>query len=561
MEPPISPPMSPTNVEVDSAVPVIESPSESFDESIEDEEIKQIKTILKLAPDDRSADDVRLLMNFTSHIEFFRKLSDDNFPEAHLKCCQYMHYECKRAEQTVFDYGERGSTFYIILKGAVKVLVPSKFVGFDQVAVLKQGQSFGELALTKKQPRAAKVVCSDDTHFATITKKDFKAILGKLTEQMLNSRVSFLSELPVFSFWSKRALAKLSYFFKEIRFTRRQVVFRQGDQGNELYFIKEGEFQLNKLIKHTSEKKLHKPQVLQMNAQVALLARGEFFGDEDLLMERPWSMTCVCNSSQGVVLAIAKDNFFQRLSSSDVTSYLKSRNDTKNSGRTERLENFASLVTKGHLPISSRASPTTKHLPTPSSASPTTKRLPTPSRASPTTKRPADLRTTDRSKRWVSTDFESVTSGRLKFESLRSSPSSSPIKLTRTSTKASTCSLERLNLRTDVPISVLGLTQRLQTNKNHRNKVKALQLKPIVNIHVERLKTCSTQSSLNRLAGIHPFSAERSSPSLTASKFRQRDPVVTKIELNDEESEASRAIRRPARRIMSTRHSMFRVAN
>jgi CRP-like cAMP-binding protein len=555
MEPSVSPQISPYIVELDSAVPVIESASESFDESFEDEDIKQIKAILKLPPDDRSASNVRLLMNCTSHIDFFRKLSEDNFSGAHLQCCRYMHYERKRAEQTVFDFGEPGSTFYIILKGAVKIFVPSKYVGFDQVAVLEQGQSFGELALTKRQPRAARVVCRDDTHFATIHKKDFKGVLGKLTDQMLNSRVSFLSELPVFSFWSRKALSKLSYYFREIKYLRRQVVFREGDTGNELYFIKEGEFQLNKLIKRTSETKLHKPQVVQLNAQVALLGRGEFFGDDDLLMERPWSMTCVCHSSQGVVMACAKENFFQRLSSSDITSYLMSRNHAKHSGRTKRLENFASLVTKGHLPNPSKTSPT-KH-PTPSSASPTKQPFPTSSSASPTKRSPSDLRITDRNQRWMSTNFESVSTARLKFESLRSSPSSSPVKLTRTTSKASTSSFERLNLRTDVPLSVLGLTQRLQTNKKHRNQVKALQMKPVVNIHVERVKTSYTQSSLNRIVG--PFNAEISSPRL--AKYRQRVPVVTKLELSDEESELPEAFRRPARRVMSTRHSMFRVAN
>jgi len=48
---------------------------------------------------------------------------------------------------------------------------------FDQVGRQSAGQSFGELALVKERPRAARIVCETDCQFACMCKKDYEEIL------------------------------------------------------------------------------------------------------------------------------------------------------------------------------------------------------------------------------------------------------------------------------------------------------------------------------------------------------------------------------------------------
>jgi hypothetical protein len=49
---------------------------------------------------------------------------------------------------------------------------------FKKVAKLDEGKSFGERALIKNELRAATVYCSQDSHFATLSRGDFNKIIG-----------------------------------------------------------------------------------------------------------------------------------------------------------------------------------------------------------------------------------------------------------------------------------------------------------------------------------------------------------------------------------------------
>ncbi len=47
----------------------------------------------------------------------------------------------------------------------------------QEVAVLNNGMSFGEMALNSGQPRAASIVCKSDCHFAVMLKSDYEKCL------------------------------------------------------------------------------------------------------------------------------------------------------------------------------------------------------------------------------------------------------------------------------------------------------------------------------------------------------------------------------------------------
>ena len=49
-----------------------------------------------------------------------------------------------------------------------------------EVAQLKDGKSFGELALTTNKPRAATIRADTEVHLAVLCKEDYQKILGKI---------------------------------------------------------------------------------------------------------------------------------------------------------------------------------------------------------------------------------------------------------------------------------------------------------------------------------------------------------------------------------------------
>ncbi len=84
----------------------------------------------------------------------------------------------------VINEGDAGDKFYLIRQGEVSVLRGSDQ---EQVAILKEGDFFGEMALLLDQPRNASVVTNDDTVLYSLSQEQFK--------QAISQQASFESEI------------------------------------------------------------------------------------------------------------------------------------------------------------------------------------------------------------------------------------------------------------------------------------------------------------------------------------------------------------------------------
>lgn len=65
-----------------------------------------------------------------------------------------------------------------------------------EIVSLKQGMSFGELALNNNQPRAATIACKSDCHFAVMNKADYQKCLLTVTKRRIQAILDFLKDLP-----------------------------------------------------------------------------------------------------------------------------------------------------------------------------------------------------------------------------------------------------------------------------------------------------------------------------------------------------------------------------
>ena len=82
-----------------------------------------------------------------------------------------------------YEIGSKGDKFYIILQGEVTIQVRvydhnNKTYEDKDVGEIKEGGSFGELALMEGKPRAATIILRKDTHFAVLQKRHYELILG-----------------------------------------------------------------------------------------------------------------------------------------------------------------------------------------------------------------------------------------------------------------------------------------------------------------------------------------------------------------------------------------------
>lgn len=82
-------------------------------------------TTLKKPVDLRREEDIANILPIMSDIEFFKKNQDIKEKDL-VDICTRVKYLRTSAGEKVFNHGEYGDKFYIILRGTLKVLIPIK---------------------------------------------------------------------------------------------------------------------------------------------------------------------------------------------------------------------------------------------------------------------------------------------------------------------------------------------------------------------------------------------------------------------------------------------------
>lgn len=148
-----------------------------------------------------------------------------------------------------------GTTFYVILKGKVGVIINSLEQGDNnlvpvEVSQISAGGAFGELSVieTQLKPRTATIICKEDCHFAVLDKNSYRQILGLSEKKKIDIQLDFLAGLPIFSGWSRHSLKPMIYLFEKIKYNKGSVIYKEGDMDSNLYVIRSGEVKFTKNI-------------------------------------------------------------------------------------------------------------------------------------------------------------------------------------------------------------------------------------------------------------------------------------------------------------------------
>jgi len=79
----------------------------------------------------------------------------------------------------IFRKGDEGTNLYAILRGCVRITVPTALGDEIAVAVMKDGEFFGEMALLDGMPRSASASAGEETQLAILERSDFLKFLAK----------------------------------------------------------------------------------------------------------------------------------------------------------------------------------------------------------------------------------------------------------------------------------------------------------------------------------------------------------------------------------------------
>ncbi|OMJ79757.1 hypothetical protein SteCoe_20143 [Stentor coeruleus] len=285
-------------------------------------------------------------MSYMSSLSFFKNSIVPMGEDVIHTVCGVMEYECFEQDQFICQRGEQGEKFYVILKGKVRVIVSSSINDCSEYETcqLEEGVGFGEFALLQHQPRIASIQCVVKTELAVLTKENYLNIIGKAESKRMEDQIRFLKCFSIFKNWTKGNIMKISYFFKEKTYTRKTVIFHEGDKASEIILIKSGELEISKSMRTFAHKR---PSLMRIfsppqNANIALLGPGQMVGDEILNSDKHF-YTCTVHSLFATILVMSKVDFLARVKSEDIQDLLASENETKEKMRSLRMTSLVKL--------------------------------------------------------------------------------------------------------------------------------------------------------------------------------------------------------------------------
>ncbi|MBN2568847.1 MAG: Crp/Fnr family transcriptional regulator [Deltaproteobacteria bacterium] len=125
---------------------------------------------------------------FLRGIDLFKSLTAE---DANKLAALFKGIKLKRGE-VLFHKGDKGTAFYVVRKGSIKIVLPSRMGDEVAPAIFSEGDFFGEMALLDGMPRSADAVSLEQTELLALKRKDFLLFLRK-NEEAMDAILSYLS--------------------------------------------------------------------------------------------------------------------------------------------------------------------------------------------------------------------------------------------------------------------------------------------------------------------------------------------------------------------------------
>jgi ATP-binding cassette subfamily B protein len=187
---------------------------------------------------------------------------------------------------TIVQEGEPADAFYILTAGRARVLKRGEQGEEIPLAVLKAGESFGEMALLEQTTRVATVRASGDVEALRLDRSVFNALVRSHPEireyfelQITHRHLhNFFRQYTAFVALPPASLAVMLRELQPLTVHAGDVVIRQGEAAGPMYVVEEG--RLRVFVADGSGER-----------NVAFLRKGDFFGEVSIFKGTPRTAT------------------------------------------------------------------------------------------------------------------------------------------------------------------------------------------------------------------------------------------------------------------------------
>ncbi|ETV89061.1 hypothetical protein H257_00448 [Aphanomyces astaci] len=203
-----------------------------------------VRAIFLQPAHERTERDLKFAVEYLKGVKFFARFSF----EVRKQLCKALRLICAWTNTVVFEEGHPGYHFYIIFCGSVEVLIntTNRYDAAVQsvVSMLKEGETFGELALSEEDgTRRATVVATEYTEFLTLSRDEYIPLIQKYQNQYHTEYVRMLQQNPYFTGdeWDLHTLEAMCSVMVEKYVPFRGTVCEQGSRASEMFVVVRGE--------------------------------------------------------------------------------------------------------------------------------------------------------------------------------------------------------------------------------------------------------------------------------------------------------------------------------
>lgn len=263
-----------------------------------------------------------LLRQSLKRLPFLAEVTDDEL--VHVD--KYFKLEEAPARLTIFNQGDLGDKFYVLVAGSVVVTTIDDLGFVIEVARLRGVNSFGEQALITDEERNATITTLEDCQFYTLSKKEFQKFLQATpsAKESLDNSVRankagnyFSDSVPIFQSMSKRHRHLLGVVSNLVRIGSDEVIKEEGSSANSNFYL---------IVIGSCD-------VYVGDTFVKTLNGGDYFGEIGLVSNAPSSATVKTSKKPGgcTLMAVAKEDFLNIFADEEAfISELKIRLDGQN---------------------------------------------------------------------------------------------------------------------------------------------------------------------------------------------------------------------------------------
>jgi len=203
---------------------------------------------LKKPPEVRWAGDLVILVEFLKQIKFFAPMKYETLALTEIARRLILREFIKG--QSIFEEGDPGDSFYIVLEGVVALTkIVSENPKDDPIIIkrLYRGEAFGETSLREEGgKRSAGAFAEQPLMMVSLSRQDYSEVIQEHSSILQSEVRKVISSCNCFRSWKKRNIKAIASTAVLKVFSAENVILKAGDDPSEFYIIKSGVVKLFK---------------------------------------------------------------------------------------------------------------------------------------------------------------------------------------------------------------------------------------------------------------------------------------------------------------------------